>query len=568
MLKRFYSLFPCHLLTVAVLCAGNWALFAGEATKPSLLQHQYLCQPQGMDLTTLSQCGVTVVSHVPCGMDAEKSKRFIADAHALGIKLLPYVSPEKAWNLDTPDRLNNFVEANPGTSVPYYKAVDPSSHPEWIIIDDQGRPFPRYGSYVKNELGESVLTWTRWGAHGQLVEWPQNRNKFTWLMCSSAEGYIDAVQRGVRAVMDLGFDGVFVDNVYNGRLPLCHGHELGEHRHRNPDENTDRTYQQIVERIHTTVKRYGADKIVLLNSGLEDTFAGCRDAAMIESYICTVHVGTPGKKGRTYDWKAILRCARRYADEAAHGRTITALTYTGESGYPPKDDCFYTYACAQLSGFKWSGSGPRLDAVRTLYRARLIVPTTEMTEENGIWRRSYDRGIVAVNPANENDVVASLPLPAGLANPVDLYSGRLLEIKDGHVQLSVPAESGRVVVAREDAIDNYLIECATTLCDMMRRFDTASAEELNRLPALANGSWPDLVRDGRILAEELLPPALKRRGGADPSQDEAIRDQLAKIGSLLKVVPDGDDKKLVGLRAALQYAAWAADLLARRAASG
>jgi hypothetical protein len=544
-------------MLVIILVAGTSEyVLAAEQQPAAILRYQHLVGTQGMDLKTLSQCGVTLLSQAPpCGEDAEAAKRFVEEAHALGIKLLPYVSPEKSWYLDTPERLKNFIRANPGNNVPYYRAVDPSSHPKWILIDEMGRPSPRYGSYVQNELGESVITWTRWSSN-DFKEVPNNRNTFTWYMCSSAEGYIDAVERGVRAVMDLGVDGVFVDNIYNGRLSFCHGDKLGEHKHRNPDRNTDKTYPEIVERIYKTVKSYGSDKIVQLNSGSQDTYAPFRDAAMIESYI-----GTHGRKGRLHDWKAVLRFAQRFADEPSHGRVVTALSYLGSSGYPPKDDCFYAYACAQLSGFKWSGHSPRMDVVRLLYRARLIAPVGKMIESDPAWYRQYDRGVVVVNPVQDREVAVVVPLPAGLNDPVDLYSGQMLKVSHGQVELSVPAESGRVIVAKKNAIDNYLVECATTLREAAVSLDVASEQELVHLPALSGTNWRELARAGKTIAEELLPLGVSRQTVAVADQDGPICDCLAKIERLLRVLPRGDSKRVVWLGAAAQYAAAAASLM-------
>ena len=71
--------------------------------------------------------------------DMEKNKGYLAKAHELGIRVIPYVSPEKAWSLDTPERIERFFRANPAASLPYYLAVDPTGHPEWILIDRHGR---------------------------------------------------------------------------------------------------------------------------------------------------------------------------------------------------------------------------------------------------------------------------------------------------------------------------------------------------------------------------------------------------------------------------------------------
>ncbi|GEM_PF-4881047 len=403
----------------------------------------YSCSPNGMDLKTLRDCGVTLLSHIPWTLDADEMKRSIEEAHALDIRVLPYVSVEKAWFLDTPERLKRFNQHNPAGSLPYYQAVDPSAHPEWMLIDELGRPKPRYGSYVKNDAGEWEVEWGVWEAHGQKYRNPDNPNPWSWYMCSSAEGFLDAVERGVRALMDLGYDGVFVDNVYTKRLSfLCHGAELGKHRHRAPGHNTDRTYFETTERIYRTVKGYGPDKIVLLNSGIEEVYEPIRDGAMLESYVVA-----PGAQERRHDWETILNWAQRFRDEPGRNRFVAALSYIGSESPSDKEDCFYSYACAQLSNFKWTTmQATRTDFVRLLHRAWLVVPRGEIESRDGLWYRHYDRGTVIVNPDLEREAEAWLPLPPGVQRPVELYSGQRLPEKDGQALVRVPPASGRVIV--------------------------------------------------------------------------------------------------------------------------
>ncbi len=523
------------LLVAMLVLAGCWISHsvceAAEDNPWQIAECQYACGAGGMDLKTLHECGVTLVSHVDWTLDAEPMKQYLAEAHKLGIKLLPYVSPEKAWFMDTPERLRQFHRRNSRAAIPYYQAVDPSAHREWILIDKLGRPAPRYGSYVNSDAGEWELKWGIWEVHGQKYQDHDNPNPWSWYMCSSAEGYIDAVERGVRASMDMGFDGVFLDNTSTKRLALCHGAELQKHKHRPPGHNTDKTYQELAERVYETVKSYGPEKIVLLNGGREDAYEPIRNGAMIESYICT-----GGARERIHKWEQVLKWARQFRDERKHGRVVTALSYLGSSRYPPKDDCFYTYACAQLSGFKWTASSPRKDVVRLLYRARLIVPQGELESREGLWYRHYDRGIVVVNPVSGSKAEGSIPLPADIGTPVDLYTGQRLPVADGKVAISVAAESGRVVVEAADALDNYVSECATILSRDARGRDDGLAKEL-RSAVSARKESPGAPADRRLL------------------------DVLTKVQSWRRRLPASGDRRYGRLRIAGKYAASAAGLL-------
>ena len=291
------------------------------AEKPIVIEN-YACGAQGMDLGTLRGCGITLLSHIDWTADQEEMRRYLDEAHALGIRVIPYVSPEKAWFVDTKERLETFIHKNQAASLPFYQAVDPGSHPEWILIDRFGRPTPRYGSYERDDPEDREVRWGIWVAHGQKYQNLKNPNPWSWYMCSSAEGYLEAVERGVRALMDMGFDGVFIDNTYTKRLAICYGAELGIHRHRAPGDNTDKSYVRCAERIYDVVKSYGQEKIVLLNSGREQIYDRVRDGCMIESYVATAGTGE-----RVHNWEKILEWAHDLGDEPKHGRFVTALSY-------------------------------------------------------------------------------------------------------------------------------------------------------------------------------------------------------------------------------------------------
>jgi len=113
----------------------------------------------------------------------------------------------------------------------------------------------------------------------------------------------------------------------------------------------------------------------------------------------------------------------------------------------------------------------------------------------------------------------------------------------------------------EDAIDNYLAECATTLLRTARDVEAAPDESTARLPAPSGTTWRELARTGKGLAEELLPLALARQKASTADQDAAIRERLSKIAALLVALPSGGPRTIESFRAAAEYGAWAARLM-------
>jgi len=442
-----------------VICAAGKATFA--QTSVPMGEQLYRCYEDGLSLEELHRLGVTILSHNPWMTDMEEEKRYLQKAHSLGIKVLPYVSVEKAWELEGL-LLERFNQIAPLTAIPYYKAVDPTYHWEWVLVNEDGCYMPRYGTLVKKDDGTWDVDWSRWFIYGQ---WNERNppNSYSWYMCSSAPGYREAVVKGVRAVMDMGFDGIFLDNTCTARLPKCFGPEYGKHEHID-NENTDKSYIKIAQFIYQAVKSYGDDKILMLNSGEEDVYTDYRDACMLESYVI-------GGGNKRWDWELITKFDKQLKNERKHNRAVCALSYVrGEMPpYPDKDNIFYAYACAKLSGFLWSCMAEEhLDIIRIFYRAALKTPVGEMQERNGVYFRHYKNGIVVVNPSKQPCRI-QLPLYEAVKEPVELYTMCRLPVMDGECTIDVPAESGRVISNFDDVIDNLLNECIDEIKRSLKR---------------------------------------------------------------------------------------------------
>jgi hypothetical protein len=290
------------------------------------------------------------------------------------------------------------------------------------------------------------------------------------MICVNSETYQKEMLAYLRGLMDRGVDGIFVDNT-GPRTIQCYGEgvrigyssryktvlaesprlsfkdpRLGEvpvHRHLYPDKDQSYALRQMLVKVRAMVKEYGADKIMLINGGLE--FADAADGTMIESYVCSW-----AWKGRRQRWEQLKQAAARYAPYLASGGTVIALSYLGETQSTVKDDAFFCFAAARLSGFIWSDYQTLGDNPATaLYQAHLGAPVGPLAEAApGVDYGWFEKGLVMVNGT---DAAAAVRIP--MAGPrgravTDLYEARELAPQSGALVLSVPPQSGRVYLAR------------------------------------------------------------------------------------------------------------------------
>ncbi len=92
------------------------------------------------------------------------------------------------------------------------------------------------------------------------------------------------------------------------------------------------------------------------------------------------------------------------------GKQIQALSYLGHTGYGVREDAFFCYASARLAGFVWNGGRPLSDPeTAILYQIRLGPPLGPEQEQNGVFYRLFDRGLVALNPDKTKPATLTLP---------------------------------------------------------------------------------------------------------------------------------------------------------------
>jgi hypothetical protein len=162
---------------------------------------------------------------------------------------------------------------------------------------------------------------------------------------------------------------------------------------------------------------------------------------------------------RVKQWPEILKWIKETASYVDGGGSIVTLEYL------PADPqaAFYTYACAKLGNFLWSGSMPvRRDVLRTLYRCHMQRAAGPLQEAEGVYFRQYSNGLAAVN-TTDKDVNARLPAPPGCKELADVLETRKIPVLDGQVELHIPAQAGRLYVTPQQLADGHLREALVAL---------------------------------------------------------------------------------------------------------
>ena len=349
--------------------------------------------------------------------------KWVEEFHKLDIRSIAYVSFYKAPNILQVEDRRRWEGGSPGIEEckknPFWQAVDLSNHPEWMLIAQDGS-----------------------------LKLPFNNPDYPpgwYQVCTNAEGYADAVLDGVKGIMEMGFDGLFIDNVHPEAD--CFGPEHSKHEHIDTDKNNADTYKMLLARVHPLVKSYGEDKICALNSGgVRKEYGQYGDALMWESYLRSE--ASWAKRSfifsgaeRRHDWSRIRRAADEWKSYIDSGKAILALSYLGgETQKERKEIAFYAYACAKLSGFLWARSS-------IFDKVRIGMPIGYIQVENGVHYRLYQKGFVAVNPEKKEKNV-DIPVGEEYSEFLDLYSDEVLRVKKGKLSIHIPADTGRIYLSR------------------------------------------------------------------------------------------------------------------------
>ena len=292
-------LLDCHALLAQTAAKIDFGEPAPQWLRDS---ESYGFAYSGSDWEALAESKVKFITHCPVNRD------FFARCHALGIRCFPYVT---------------FYQ---GCATETYKGVNLKDHPELIEVDAQGN-LKRTGFWESEDA----------------------KNMYT--TCPNVSAYQNAMVAWVERIMELGADGVFVDNISS--RAACFGPKFGKHQHLYDDQN--HAYAMLLKRVRQLIKRYQPEGALIVNSAsplhTPAEYWKYIDADMLESYICTWV-----SKERWFDWKTHWHeqgiKLRPYIEA---GKQVQALSYLGHTPYGIKEDALFCYASARLAGFVWNG---------------------------------------------------------------------------------------------------------------------------------------------------------------------------------------------------------------------
>lgn len=340
--------------------------------------------------------------------------------HARGIRLLHYVV--YTCLLDTEHQVKEGGKVYTEWSESLGNETrDLKDHPDWVCIDKEGK--------IQHD------GWGQEHGHPGLLN-----------TCLHQRGLKEAAVRQVRMLMELGYDGVFID--LSGPTVECYGDELGKHTHPRPEWTNTQAYEDVLRAIYGAVKSFGDDRIVMQNTCtgiLPSHWAYC-DSQMLEAFP----YGAESAALRQ-PWSELQWHMTRQAEAVAHGKVPVVLPYFGAgTADQMRNAALLSRAYTAMAGFLWADALGLRDVAaaqplsQEIYAARLGAPTGTVQRARGATYRAFERGIAVVNPLPW-PVTVSVPWP-GEAPLRDLCYARDLTPREGEIELQVEAESGRLLV--------------------------------------------------------------------------------------------------------------------------
>ena len=346
----------------------------GESAPDWLVDSESYAVYNPGDWAGLAESKISFVTHCPVNRD------FFARARAMGVRTFPYVT---------------FFHANShGGANMYFTSGDLRVHPDWIQIDENG-----------NRIRSPF--------------WVSEDMKNEYKVCPNVKDFQDAMVAYVQKIMEMGADGIFLDVVVP-QTP-CYGPKFGVHQHTVEDQN--QAFADLLKRTREVIKKARPDGALICNSGdiggLPKAYLPYMDADMAESYILSWI--SKDRLGNWQDWRKKGDDLQPYIRS---GKAIQALSYLGHTPYGIRNDAFFAYASARLAGMVWHGGLPVSNPeTADIYRLRLGAPLTDEREENGVYYRAFERGLVAVNPDKTSARAFTIAAPIPSTRFLDLSSG-------------------------------------------------------------------------------------------------------------------------------------------------
>jgi hypothetical protein len=358
-----------------------------------------------------------LLRRVPLVVGVPHDKSVIDLCHRAGIRVLPYVNYMELLNTKIEMEARGRLYQEWTTSVKH-DALDLVNHPDWIAIDSKGNQ-----------------TKSIWGSG--------NGHPGLFYTCFHQQALHKTALDQVRALMEMGADGVFIDNA--GPVQDCFGDELGKHAHPDPSKTNTQMYEQLQKEIYALVKSFGEDRIVMHNSGIIASHWPYCDTQMWESAIYGRGVREPMDT-----WEEARYRGEEIAEARRHGKVPVIIAYlNGQPADRRVDSALYSYAYARLYGMLWADwfnlddSAANRDTARALYSLRIGQPTSPIKQQSHVFLRYFERGVALLNPTKSEQPV-TVPLPAG-AVVHDIGHPELTVPADGRLTINTAPQTGRVL---------------------------------------------------------------------------------------------------------------------------
>jgi len=354
----------------------------------------------------------------PLIVGAPPSKEIIAKAHDAGMKVIVYVNYMELQNSEIQMREKGRLYKLPNEATPA-DLLDLAKHPDWVCIDSGGKERRSIWG-----ISQDIP-----GLYSTCFHQPDLRQAALTQVCN---------------IMDLGADGIFFDNAAS--VHECYGPKFDKHTHLDPDKTNTDECEELEREVYQLVKSFGADKIVMQNSGILPSHWAYCDAQMWEGFRYNLGSGEP-----VDTWSEMQYAAEEHADAVKHGKVPVILSYF--SSVPKnhrREAALYTYAYTRLYGFlmaDWFDLTKNQEdwpLARAIYNVRLGKPLGEAVDIGDVIYREFENGIVALNPAS-NAVKVALPLPHD-GRLSDVAYKRELTVSKSKLELEMFPESGRVLV--------------------------------------------------------------------------------------------------------------------------
>ncbi len=311
----------------------------------------------------------------PLIIGSTPDKAALEKCHKAGIRVLHYVCYTCLLDTDMQVREGGNVYSEWLESKDC-ESRDLKHHPDWICIDTQGK--------IQKD------------AWGQEHHHPGLLNT-----CLHQRGLRDAALWQVRLLMEMGFDGVFIDLA--GPTVECYGPKFGKHKHDSLNQSNTEAYEDVMRAIYGAVKQYGDDRIVVQNTCTDimpSHWAYC-DAQLLEAYPYS-----DDSPDLTATWPELWWNGNRCSQGVSHGKITLIMPYF--SKFPARQAsqaAAISLAYAHLFGFLWADGftleeipGNR-EVADAIYRLRLGSPTSPWQRSGDVLRRSFPRGTVTLDPS-------------------------------------------------------------------------------------------------------------------------------------------------------------------------